>query len=71
MLLTHGIVNPKYLVVMSYLTGTDDNTGLTIFANTYQPVFDTAFGPTALLAAITQFNVQVGSQNMFQQYFLI
>jgi hypothetical protein len=66
---TNGIVNPKYLVMMPYLTVTAANTGLAIAANTYQSVFDTATGTTAHLAAITQFQVQIGGQNIFQQNF--
>jgi hypothetical protein len=61
-ILTNGIVNPKYLVMMPYLTGTAANTGLAIAANTYQSVFDTAPGTTAPLAAVTQFQVQIGGQ---------
>ena len=57
------------LAAGAYLTGTAANTGLAIAANTYQSVFDTAPGTTAPLAAITQFQVQVGGQNMFQQNF--
>ncbi len=45
------------------------NTGLAIAANTYQSVFVTAPGTTAPLASITQFQVQIGGQNIFQQNF--
>ena len=68
-ILTNGIVNPKYVVVIPYLTGTAANTGLAVAANTYQSIFDSAPATTAPLGAITQFQVQVGGQNMFQQNF--
>ena len=55
--------------MMPYLTGTAANTGLTVAANIYQSVFDTASGTTDPLAAVTQFQVQIGGQNMFQQNF--
>jgi hypothetical protein len=55
--------------MMPYLTGSAANTGLAIAANTYQSVFDTAPGTTAPLAFITQLQVQIGGQNMFQQNF--
>ncbi len=66
-ILTNGIVNPKYVVVMPFLTGTAANTGLAVAGNVYQSVFDPAPGCTTPLAAITQFQVQVGGMNMFQQ----
>lgn len=68
-ILINGIVNPKYLVAMPYLTGTAADTGLAIAANTYQSVFDTAPATTAPLAASTQFQVRIGGQNAFQQNF--
>lgn len=68
-ILTNGIINPKYLVMAGYLTGTAANTGLAIALNTYQSFFDTAPATTSPLAAITQFQVQVAGQNMFQQNF--
>ena len=55
--------------MMPYLTGSAANTGLAIAADTYQSVFDTAPGTTAPLASITQLQVQIGGQNMFQQNF--
>jgi hypothetical protein len=54
---------------MPYLNGTAVSTGLDIAANTFLSIFDTAHGTTAPLAAITQFQVQFGVQNMLQQNF--
>jgi hypothetical protein len=55
--------------MMPYLTGSEASTGLAIAANTYQPVLDTASGRTVPLDAITQFQVPIGGQNIFQQNF--
>ena len=54
---------------MPYLTGTAANTGIAIPIPPYQSMFDTAPATTCPLASITQFNVQVGGQNLFQQNF--
>jgi hypothetical protein len=40
-----------------------------VAANTYQSVFDDAPGTTAPLGMITQFQIQIGCQNMFQHNF--
>ena len=68
-ILTNGIVNPKYVVVIPFA----NSSAAGVFANfrgpVYQSPFDTAPATTTPLAAITQFNVQVGGKNIFQQNF--
>lgn len=70
-ILTNGIVNPKYLVVIPYA---NSSTAASVFATytgpVYTSVFDSAPGTTTPLASITQFQVQVAGQNMLQQNFL-
>ena len=66
-ILTNGIVNAKYVVVIPYISGS--NSGVVGNLPPYQTLFDTAPGTTTPLAAITQFQVQVGGQNIFQQNF--
>lgn len=65
-ILTNGIVNPKYVVIIPMV-----NVASNALANllTYQSPFDSAPGTTAPLASIYNFNVQVGGRNIFQQNF--
>lgn len=70
-ILTNGIVNPKWLIVIPQLTGTAANMGWAN-ANTapeYQSPFSSSPATTAPLASITNFNVQIGGKNIFQQNF--
>jgi hypothetical protein len=68
-ILTNGIVNPKYLVMVGQLNGLVANTGLAINIAPYQSPFDTSPSTSCPFAAIGQFQVQVAGQNMFQQNF--
>jgi hypothetical protein len=65
-ILTNGIVNPKYVVIIPSV-----NVASNALANllTYQSPFDSAPGTTAPLGSIYNFNVQVGGRNIFQQNF--
>jgi hypothetical protein len=65
-ILTNGIVNPKYVVIIPQLTGTAANTGLAIAANPYQSLFDSSPATTCPLALLGQFNIQVAGANMYQ-----
>lgn len=66
-ILTNGIVNPQYVVLMPYA---NSSVATSVFANVttpvYQSPFDTAPGTTLPMGAITNFQVQVAGQNMFQ-----
>jgi hypothetical protein len=70
-ILTNGIVNPKQVIIMPFATPGAAAAGLflNVSVPTYQSPFDTAPGTTTPMAAITQFQVQVGGQNMLQQNF--
>lgn len=65
-ILTNGIVNPKYVVIIPSV-----NIASTGLANLlpYQSPFDTSPGTTAPLGSIYNFNIQVGGRNIFQQNF--
>lgn len=65
-ILTNGIVNPKYVVIIPMV-----NVASNALPNllTYQSPFDSAPGTTAPLGSIYNFNVQVGGRNIFQQNF--
>lgn len=65
-ILTNGIVNPKYVVIIPQLTGQAANTGLAINVNPYQSLFDSSPGTTCPLALLGQFNIQVAGANMYQ-----
>lgn len=65
-ILTNGIVNPKYVVIIPQLTGLAANTGLAIAMNPYQSLFDSSPGTTCPLALLGQFNIQVAGANMYQ-----
>jgi hypothetical protein len=66
-ILTNGIVGAQKLIVIPVLSGA--NSGVAGNISPYQSCFDTCPATTAPLAAITQFNAQVGGKNLFQQNF--
>jgi hypothetical protein len=66
-ILTNGIVNPKYVVIIPQLNSSAS--GLTAARSPCQSLTDSSPATTAPLAAIGQFQVQVSGQNMFQQNF--
>lgn len=68
-ILTNGIVNPKYVVVIPYANSSAAGVFAAFRGAVYQSPFDTAPATTTPMAAITQFNVQVGGKNVFQQNF--
>lgn len=69
-ILTNGIVNPKYVVVIPYA---NSSTAASVFATftgpVYQSPFDSAPATTTPMASLTNFNVQIGGKNVFQQNF--
>lgn len=65
-ILTNGIVNPKKVVVIPVFNNTAGNAA-TASLNPAQSFWDTVPASTSPLAALTNFNVQVSGQNMFQQ----
>ena len=69
-LITNGIINPKYVVVIPFVnsTGAGFFTGVT-GVSTFQSPFDPSPGTTSPQAALTNFNIQVGGSNIFQQDF--
>lgn len=66
-IVTNGLVNTKYIVVIPFLSGTVANSGLHVAANVYTSCFDTAPGTTSPFAALTQFQVQVSGESIFMQ----
>jgi len=70
-ILTNGIVNPKYVIVVPQLNGSQANVGWFAANNNpeYQSPFSSSPATTAPLASITNFNVQIGGRNIFQQNF--
>jgi len=69
-LITNGIINPKYVVVTPFV----NSTAAGFFANAvgvnvFQSPFDPSPGTTSPQAALTNFNIQVGGSNIFQQDF--
>lgn len=65
-ILTNGIVNPKKVVVIPVFNNAAGNAA-TNSLNPAQSFWDIVPAGTSPLAAITNFNVQVSGQNMFQQ----
>jgi len=67
-IISNGIVNPKYIVVLPFAdpTATQLYDTATVKAEQYQSVFDTAPATTCPLSNIQNFQVQVGGKNMFQ-----
>lgn len=65
-ILTNGIVNPKYVVIIPSVNVASNALASLL---TYQSPFDSAPGTTAPLASLYNFNVQVGGRNIFQQNF--
>lgn len=65
-ILTNGIVNPKKVIVIPVFNGETGNAAGSAL-NPAQSFFDTVPATTSPLAALTNFNVQVSGQNMFQQ----
>jgi hypothetical protein len=65
-ILTNGIVNPKFVVIIPQVTASANG-----LANLYpyQSPFDSSPHTTMPLASITNFNVQVSGTNVFQQNF--
>lgn len=68
-LLNQSVTNPKFLVLIPYATQGKANEGLflNVSVPTWQSPFDTSPSTSCPAAAITQFQVQVGGANMFQQ----
>lgn len=70
-ILTNGIVNPKYVVVMPFanssVAGSVFLAAGGVTNPVYQSPFDTAPGTTSPMAALTNFNVQVSGMNILQQ----
>lgn len=63
-ILTNGIVNPKAVVVIPYVNTTSGVNVLNL--PTYQTLFDSAPGTTSPACSITNFQVQVAGENVFQ-----
>jgi len=65
-ILTNGIINPKFLVVIPFYSAGISNTGIQVSTVApYQSFFDSAPATTSPGCAITNFQVQVSGQNMF------
>jgi hypothetical protein len=68
-IITNGIINPKYIVVMPFLSaGTSNITSATGYPQMQSP-FDSAPSTTCPLASLTNFNIQLSGKNVFQQNF--
>jgi hypothetical protein len=65
-ILTNGIVNPLSVVIIPQITASANGLANLV---PYQSPFDTSPATTMPLASITNFNVQVGGTNIFQQNF--
>jgi hypothetical protein len=67
-IISNGIVNPKYILVLPFADPTATNLydTTTVKAEQYQSVFDTAPATTCPLSNISNFQVQLGGKNMFQ-----
>ena len=52
-----------------FFNGTSAHNGLALNIPSYQSMFDSAPGTSSPLAAITNFNIQVAGENLFQQNF--
>jgi hypothetical protein len=65
-ILTNGIVNPQELVIIPVLNSAAGNAA-TASMIPYQSPFDSCPGTTAPLASISQFNVLISGQTIFQQ----
>lgn len=65
-LITNGIVNPQFIVIIPQITAASNG-----LANLYpyQSPFDTSPHTTMPLASIINFNIQVSGTNVFQQNF--
>lgn len=65
-ILTNGIINPRKVIVIPVFNNAAGNAA-TASLNPAQSFFDTVPASTSPLAALTNFNVQISGQNMFQQ----
>jgi len=65
-IITNGIVNPKKVVCIPVFNNTAGNAA-TASLNPAQSFWDTVPASTSPLTALTNFNVQISGQNMFQQ----
>lgn len=65
-IITNGIVNPKKVVVIPIFNNAAGNAA-TNALNPAQSFWDTVPASTSPLSALTNFNVQISGQNMFQQ----
>lgn len=65
-ILTNGIVNAKKVIVIPIFNNAANNAA-TASLNPAQSFFDTVPASSSPLAVLTNFNVQVSGQNMFQQ----
>lgn len=65
-ILSNGVVNPKYLIVLPYADGTFAGTFAAVTVPVWQSPFDTAPATSTPLARINNFQVQVAGQNMWQ-----
>lgn len=69
-LITSGVKNPKYLVLMPFFNNAVANSGNAVNSACYQSFFDTAPATTSPIT-LTNFQVQVGGKTLFplvQQY---
>lgn len=65
-IITNGIVNPKKVIVIPIFNNSIGNAASAAL-NPAQSFWDTVPASTSPLAALTNFNVQISGQNMFQQ----
>ncbi len=65
-IITNGIINPKKVIVIPVFNNAAGNAA-TASLNPAQSFWDTVPASTSPLAALTNFNVQISGQNMFQQ----
>ncbi len=64
-ILSNGIVNPQQVVVIPLFNSGAANMGFAL--SPYLSIWDTAPGTTSPLAALSNFNVSISGQNIFQQ----
>jgi hypothetical protein len=65
-ILTNGIINPKAVIVIPYVNAGSASAVNVLNLPTYQSLFDSAPGTTSPACSITNFQVQIAGENVFQ-----
>jgi hypothetical protein len=66
-ILTNGIVDAQYLLLMPFIAPKSDSTTKALRISPYQSLFDSAGGTTSPMCALTELQVTLGGENVYTQ----